>query len=42
MSQEVNRVEESQMFEIIDDEDHSAQAVIKVIGIGGGGGNAII
>tara|TARA_R110001583_G_scaffold34784_5_gene116420 strand:- start:5587 stop:6855 length:1269 start_codon:yes stop_codon:yes gene_type:complete len=41
MSQEVNRVEESQMFEIIDDEDHSAQAVIKVIGIGGGGGNAI-
>ncbi|RBW44579.1 cell division protein FtsZ [Psychromonas sp. B3M02] len=29
------------MFEIIDDEDHSAQAIIKVIGIGGGGGNAI-
>ncbi|TEW54917.1 cell division protein FtsZ [Psychromonas sp. RZ22] len=41
MSQEVNRVEESQMFEIIDDEEHSAQAIIKVIGIGGGGGNAI-
>ncbi|MDN2663661.1 cell division protein FtsZ [Psychromonas sp. 14N.309.X.WAT.B.A12] len=41
MSQEVNRVEENQMFEIIDDEDHSAQAIIKVIGIGGGGGNAI-
>ncbi|WP_424141051.1 cell division protein FtsZ [Psychromonas aquatilis] len=29
------------MFEIIDDEEHSAQAIIKVIGIGGGGGNAI-
>ena len=41
MSQQDNRVEESQMFEIIDDEDHSAQAIIKVIGIGGGGGNAI-
>lgn len=41
MSQEDNRVEESQMFEIIDDEEHSAQAIIKVIGIGGGGGNAI-
>ena len=41
MSQEVNRVEENQMFEIIDDEDHSAQAIIKVVGIGGGGGNAI-
>ncbi|MDA7746812.1 cell division protein FtsZ [Psychromonas sp.] len=41
MSQEVNRVEENQMFEIIDDEEHSAQAIIKVIGIGGGGGNAI-
>jgi len=41
MSQELNRVEESQMFEIIDDEDHSAQAIIKVIGVGGGGGNAI-
>jgi cell division protein FtsZ len=34
-------VEESQMFEIIDDEEHSAQAIIKVIGVGGGGGNAI-
>ena len=41
MSQELNRVEENQMFEIIDDEDHSAQAIIKVIGVGGGGGNAI-
>ena len=41
MSQELNKVEESQMFEIIDDEDHSAQAIIKVIGVGGGGGNAI-
>lgn len=41
MSEKVNRVEASQMFEIIDDEDYSAQAVIKVIGIGGGGGNAI-
>lgn len=29
------------MFEIIDDEDYSAQAIIKVIGVGGGGGNAI-
>jgi len=34
-------VEEGQMFEIIDDEEHSAQAIIKVIGVGGGGGNAI-
>lgn len=41
MSQKINKVEAKQMFEIIDDEDHSAQAVIKVIGIGGGGGNAI-
>jgi len=41
MSQELNKVEESQMFEIIDDEEHSAQAIIKVIGVGGGGGNAI-
>jgi len=40
MSQQDNRVEENQMFEIIDEE-HSAQAIIKVIGIGGGGGNAI-
>jgi len=41
MSQELNTVEEGQMFEIIDDEEHSAQAIIKVIGVGGGGGNAI-
>jgi cell division protein FtsZ len=33
-------VDEEQMFEIVDDE-HTQQAVIKVVGVGGGGGNAI-
>jgi cell division protein FtsZ len=40
MSGNLNKVETEQMFEIIDEE-HEQQAVIKVVGIGGGGGNAI-
>ena len=28
------------MFEIVDDE-HTQQAIIKVVGVGGGGGNAV-
>lgn len=40
MSDNVYKVEKEQMFEIVSDE-HEQQAVIKVVGIGGGGGNAI-
>ncbi|MFT6984517.1 MAG: cell division protein FtsZ [Psychromonas sp.] len=40
MSEDLNKVEKEQMFEIVD-EDHTEQAVIKVVGVGGGGGNAI-
>jgi cell division protein FtsZ len=40
MSDNIYKVEKEQMFEIISDE-HEQQAVIKVVGIGGGGGNAI-
>ena len=35
-----NKVEKEQMFEIVDEE-HTQQAIIKVFGVGGGGGNAI-
>ena len=35
-----NKVEKEQMFEIVDEE-HTQQAIIKVVGVGGGGGNAI-
>ena len=40
MSDNLNKVEKEQMFEIVDEE-YSQQAVIKVVGVGGGGGNAI-
>jgi cell division protein FtsZ len=40
MSDNIYKVEKEQMFEIVSDE-HEQQAVIKVVGIGGGGGNAI-
>ena len=40
MSDNFNKVEKEQMFEIVDEE-HTQQAVIKVVGVGGGGGNAI-
>jgi cell division protein FtsZ len=40
MSDNENKVEKEQMFEIVDEE-HTQQAVIKVVGVGGGGGNAI-
>ncbi len=40
MSEQLNKVEKEQMFEIVDEE-HTQQAVIKVVGVGGGGGNAI-
>lgn len=40
MSDNEYKVEKEQMFEIVSDE-HQQQAVIKVVGIGGGGGNAI-
>lgn len=40
MSDNLNKVEKEQMFEIIDEE-HTQQAIIKVVGVGGGGGNAI-
>jgi len=40
MSDNLNKVEKEQMFEIVDEE-HTQQAVIKVVGVGGGGGNAI-
>ena len=41
MSDELQIVEETaQMFEIVDEE-YKQQAVIKVVGVGGGGGNAI-
>ena len=40
MSDNLNKVEKEQMFEIVD-EDHTQQAIIKVVGVGGGGGNAI-
>ena len=40
MSDDLNKVEKEQMFEIVDEE-HTQQAVIKVVGVGGGGGNAI-
>ncbi|MFT7054110.1 MAG: cell division protein FtsZ [Psychromonas sp.] len=40
MSDNELKVEKEQMFEIVSDE-HQQQAVIKVVGIGGGGGNAI-
>ena len=35
-----NKVEKEQMFEIVDEE-HTQQAIIKVVGVGGGGGNAV-
>ena len=41
MSEELQIVETKQMFEIIDDNEYEQQAVIKVVGVGGGGGNAI-
>ena len=40
MSDNLNKVEKEQMFEIVDEE-HTQQAIIKVVGVGGGGGNAI-
>lgn len=40
MSEELNQVERDQMFEIVDEE-YKQQAVIKVVGVGGGGGNAV-
>jgi cell division protein FtsZ len=40
MSDDLNKVEKEQMFEIVDEE-HTQQAVIKVVGVGGGGGNAV-
>lgn len=40
MSEQLNKVEKEQMFEIVDEE-HKEQAIIKVVGVGGGGGNAI-
>lgn len=40
MVNEFNKVEKEQMFEIVDEE-HTEQAIIKVVGVGGGGGNAI-
>ena len=40
MSDELNKVEKDQMFEIVDEE-YEQQAVIKVVGVGGGGGNAV-
>jgi len=40
MVEDVNKVDKEQMFEIVDEE-HTQQAVIKVVGVGGGGGNAI-
>lgn len=40
MSEELNKVEKDQMFEIVDEE-YEQQAVIKVVGVGGGGGNAV-
>ena len=40
MSDELNKVEKDQMFEIVEEE-HEQQAVIKVVGVGGGGGNAV-
>ena len=40
MSDNLNKVEKEQMFEIVDEE-HTQQAVIKVVGVGGGGGNAV-
>ena len=41
MSEELQIVETEQMFEIIDDNEYEQQAIIKVVGVGGGGGNAI-
>jgi len=40
MSDDLNKVEKDQMFEIVDEE-YEQQAVIKVVGVGGGGGNAV-
>ena len=40
MVDDVNKVEKEKMFEIVDEE-HTQQAVIKVVGVGGGGGNAV-
>jgi len=40
MSDNLNKVEKEQMFEIVDEE-HTQQAIIKVVGVGGGGGNAV-
>ncbi len=40
MSEDYNTVEKEQMFEIVDEE-YEQQAVIKVVGVGGGGGNAV-
>ena len=40
MSDDLNKVEKAQMFEIVDEE-YEQQAVIKVVGVGGGGGNAV-
>jgi len=40
MSDDLNTVDKEQMFEIVDEE-YEQQAVIKVVGVGGGGGNAV-
>lgn len=40
MAEDLYKVEKEQMFEIVDEE-HTEQAIIKVVGVGGGGGNAI-
>ncbi|PKF62231.1 cell division protein FtsZ [Psychromonas sp. psych-6C06] len=40
MSDDLIKVEKDQMFEIVDEE-YEQQAVIKVVGVGGGGGNAV-
>ena len=40
MSEKLNKVDKETMFEIVD-EDHEQQALIKVVGVGGGGGNAV-
>ena len=40
MSDDLYKVEKEQMFEIVDEE-YEQQAIIKVVGVGGGGGNAV-
>ena len=39
MEQNVIKIGDNKMFELM--EDHNEEAVIKVIGVGGGGGNAV-